>query len=126
MWTKVIRIDLPNKDIVIDMDIYTQNDRLQILFQGIKLKRKFKPYSIISKLFALPDAPPRNEEIKDKLLKMSANSHDLFEHLWKNEKFVVELSFRLNEDINSTKAVRSRMSPSNRAAAFEECQQLLK
>ena len=60
---------------------------------------------------------------------MSVGSHDLFKHprpLWKNEKFFVELPFKLNEDINPTKVVHPGMSPSDRAAAFEECQQLLK
>ena len=53
---------------------------------------------------------------------MSANSHDLFEYpraLWKIEKFFVKLPFKLNEDINPTKAVHTRMSPSDRAAIFE-------
>ena len=83
----------------------------------------------IPKLFTLAEVPLGYEEIRDKLLKMSADSHDLFKHpnpLWKNEKFFVELPFKLIEDINPTKAVHLGMSPSDRTAAFEECQQLLK
>ena len=60
---------------------------------------------------------------------MSADNHDLFEHpnpLWKNKEFFVELPFKLNEGINPTKAVHPEMSPSNRTAVFEECQQLSK
>ena len=129
IWTKVIRIYLPNKDIVIGMDVYTQNHILHILSQGNKFKREFKPYYITPKLFALTDASLGYEGIKDKLLKISADSHDLFEHprpLWKNEKLIVELPFKLNEYINPTKVVHQGMSPSDKIAAFEECQQLLK
>ena len=56
---------------------------------------------------------------------MSADSYDLFEHsrpLWKNEKLFAELPFKLNDDINPTKVVHPGMSPSNKAAIFEDCQ----
>jgi len=60
---------------------------------------------------------------------MCADSHDLFRYpkpLWKNEEFFVQLPFKLIEDINPTKAIHSGMTPSDRKAAFEECQKLLK
>ena len=120
---------LANKVLVIGIDVYTQNHKLNILPQGLKFKREFKPYSTIPKLFTLAEVPLGYEEIRDKLLKISADSHDLFKHpnpLWKNEKFFVELPFKLIEDINPTKAVHLGMSPSDRSAAFKECQQLLK
>ena len=60
------------------MDVYAQNHRLHILSQGIKFIREFKPYSTIPKLFTLADVPLGYEEIRDKLLKISADSHDLF------------------------------------------------
>ena len=69
---------MPNKDLVIGMDVYTQNHRFQILSHEIKFKREFKPYSTIPKLFILADTPMRYEDIKGKLLNMSADSHDLF------------------------------------------------
>ena len=53
IWTKVIGTELPNKDLVIGMDVYTQNHRLHILSQGLKFKGEFKPYSTIPKLFTL-------------------------------------------------------------------------
>ena len=59
---------------------------------------------------------------------MSVDVHDIFEHprpLWKNEIFFVELPFKLNEDINPTKAFHPGMSPFDKAATFKECQQLL-
>ena len=111
------------------MDVYTQNNRLQILSSDIKFKRKFRSYSTIPKLFVFANATLGYEEIRNKLLKMSVDSYDLFKHpqlLWKNEDFFVELPFKLNENINPTKVVHPRMSPSDKAAAFEECQQLLK
>ena len=88
----------------------------------MEFKREFKPYSTIPILYALVDAPLGYEEIRDKLFKMSVDSHDLFELSrppWKNEKFFVELPFELNEDINPTKAVHPGVSPSDRAVAFE-------
>ncbi|MCI34460.1 polyprotein-like, partial [Trifolium medium] len=45
IWTKVIGSNLPNKDIVIGMDVYSAADRLQILPRGIKFKRNFKAYT---------------------------------------------------------------------------------
>ena len=81
------------------------------------------------KIFSLAETPPEYEEFKEKLLKMCADSHDGFQHpkpLWKNEEFFVQLPFKLNEDINPTKAVHSGMTPSDRKAAFEECQKILK
>ena len=38
IWTKVIGTYLPNKDLVIGMDVYTQNHQLHILSQEIKFK----------------------------------------------------------------------------------------
>ena len=111
------------------MDVYTQNHRLQILSQEIKFEREFKSYSTFPKLFALANAPLGYKEIRDKLLKISISSHDFFEYpqlLWKNEEFFVGPPFKLNEDINSTKVIHPKMSPSNRVAAFEEFQKLLK
>jgi len=81
------------------------------------------------KIFSLSETPPEYAEYKEKLLKMCADSHDLFQHpkpLWKNEDFFLQLLFKLNEDINPTKAIHSGMTPSDRQAALEECQKLLK
>ena len=43
-------------------------------------------------------------------------SHEEFNHpypLWKNEKYFVDLPFKLNEDINPTKTTHARMTPSD-------------
>ncbi|RDY05636.1 hypothetical protein CR513_10511, partial [Mucuna pruriens] len=44
IWTKVIGSKLPNKGILIRMDVYSITHRLHILPIGIKFKREFKPY----------------------------------------------------------------------------------
>ncbi|MCH95548.1 polyprotein-like, partial [Trifolium medium] len=102
IWTKVIGSNLPNKDIVIGMDVYSAADRLQILPRGIKFKRNFKAYTDTKKLFSLVQAPPGYHDIKTKLLKLCA------------------------DNINPTKATHPGMSPSDYALAKEECNQLLR
>ena len=55
-------------------------------------------------------------------------SHSEFTHpnpLWKNKSFSIELPFKLNEDINPTKATHPGMSPSDLLLAQRECSQLL-
>ena len=43
----------------------------------------------------------------------------------KNPHFFVQLPFKLNEDVNPTKATHPRMSPSDLILAQKECSQLL-
>jgi len=129
IYTKVIGTDLPGKDILIGMDVYSQLKGIQLLPNGVRYRKSFKPFNPLMKIFSLSEAPPEYAEYKEKLLKLCADSHDLFQHpkpLWKNEEFFVQLPFKLNEDINPTKAIHSGMTPSDRQAALEECQKLLK
>ncbi|CAK8542156.1 unnamed protein product [Lathyrus sativus] len=129
VWTKVIGTNLPNKDIVVGMDVYSAAIKLQILPTGIKFKREFKPYSRILQLYSLSKVPAGYEEIKSNLLRLCVDSHEKFRHpkpLWKNKDFFVQLPFKLNEDVNPTKATHPGMSPSDYALAREECNQLLK
>lgn len=129
VWTMVIGSNLPNKDIVVGIDVYSAASGLQILPTGIKFKREFKPYSGILKLDSLSKIPAGYEDIKSNLLKLCANSHDEFCHpkpLWKNKDFFVQLPFKLNEDVNPIKATHPGMSPSDYSLAREECNQLLK
>ncbi|KAI5444710.1 hypothetical protein KIW84_013112 [Lathyrus oleraceus] len=129
VWTRVIGSNLPNKDIVVGMDVYSAASRLQVLPTGIKFKREFKPYSGILKLYSLSKIPVGYEEIKSNLLKLCADNHEEFRHpkpLWENKDFFVQLTFKLNEDINPTKATHPGMSPSDYSLAREECHQLLK
>jgi hypothetical protein len=80
VWTRVIGSNLPNKDIVVGMDVYSAASRLQILPTGIKFKREFKPYSGILKLYSLSMIPAGYEEIKSNLLKLCADIHKKFQH----------------------------------------------
>ena len=41
--------------------------------------------------------------------------------LWKNKEYFVDLPFRLNEDINPTKATHPGMTPLDLQAARQEC-----
>ncbi|CAK8537679.1 unnamed protein product [Lathyrus sativus] len=114
VWTKVIGSNLPNKDIVVGMDVYSEAIKLQILPTGIKFKREFKPYSGILKLYSLSKVPAGYEEIKSNLLRLCADSHEKFRHpkpIWKNKDFFAQLPFKLNEDVNPTKATHPGMSP---------------
>jgi len=124
IYTKVIGTDLPEKDILIGMDIYTQLKGIRLLPKGVRYKKYFKPFNPLMKMFSLSETPPEYLEYKEKLLRMIADSHESFQHpkpLWKNEEFFVQLPFKLNEDINPIKATHPGMTPSDKQAAMEEC-----
>jgi hypothetical protein len=60
---------------------------------------------------------------------LCADSHATFHHpspLWKNQQYFIKLPFKLNEDINPTKATHSGMTPDDLKLSQEECSQLLK
>ncbi|KAH9769354.1 hypothetical protein KPL71_011964 [Citrus sinensis] len=68
------------------------------------------------------------QDISTKLLKYCPESHADFHHpnpLWKNPHFFVQLPFKLNEDVNPTKATHPGMSPFDLVLAQKECSQLL-
>ncbi|WVY95147.1 hypothetical protein V8G54_034235 [Vigna mungo] len=128
IWAKVIGSKLPGKDNLIGMDIFSEADKLQILPSGLKYKREFKPFVETSTLFSLSASPSEMEEIKKKLLSLCADNHGGFSHprpLWKNPNFFVKLPFKLNEDVNPTKATDPGMTPSDLQLARQECQELL-
>ncbi|KAH9769349.1 hypothetical protein KPL71_011964 [Citrus sinensis] len=85
-----------------------------------------------SNLAVLEDPSPEPKEpfqdISTKLLKYCPESHADFHHpnpLWKNPHFFVQLPFKLNEDVNPTKATHPGMSPFDLVLAQKECSQLL-
>ncbi|KAH9704956.1 hypothetical protein KPL70_011680 [Citrus sinensis] len=128
IWTNVIGSILPNKDILLGFDILHQLKHLQIIPTGIRVKSMFKPFTNILKLHNLSDTPPSYQDISTKLLSFCPESHIEFTHLtplWKNESFFIRLPFKLNEDINPTKATHLGMSPSDLLLAQQECSQLL-
>ncbi|KAH9769375.1 hypothetical protein KPL71_011975 [Citrus sinensis] len=128
IWTKVIGSTLPNKDLLLGFDILHQIKHLQILPNGIRVKSMFKPFTDILKLHNLSETPQPYQDISNKLLSFCPESHSEFTHsnpLWKNKSFFIKLPFKLNEDINPTKATHPGMSPSNLFLAQQECSQLL-
>ncbi|KAH9724586.1 hypothetical protein KPL70_007540 [Citrus sinensis] len=128
IWTKVIGSTLPNKDILLGFDILHQIKHLQILPTGIRVKSMFKPFTDILKLYNLSETPQSYQDISTKLLSFCPESHSEFTHpnpLWKNKSFFIKLPFKLNEDINPTKATHPGMSPSDLFLAQQECSQLL-
>ncbi|KAH9780637.1 hypothetical protein KPL71_008149 [Citrus sinensis] len=128
IWTKVIGSTLPNKDILLGFDILHQIKHLQIIPTGIRVKSMFKPFTDILKLYNLSETPQPYQDISTKLLSFCPESHSEFTHpnpLWKNKSFFIKLPFKLNEDINPTKATHPGMSPSDLLLAQQECSQLL-
>ncbi|KAH9780736.1 hypothetical protein KPL71_008195 [Citrus sinensis] len=128
IWTKVIGSTLPNKDILLGFDILHQIQHLQIIPTGIRVKSMFKPFTDILKLYNLSETPQSYQDISTKLLSFCPESHSEFTHpnpLWKNKSFFIKLPFKLNEDINPTKATNPGMSPSDLLLAQQECSQLL-
>ncbi|KAH9680124.1 hypothetical protein KPL71_026424 [Citrus sinensis] len=116
IWTKVIGSNLPNKDILLGFDILHQIKHLQIIPTGIRVKSMFKPFTDILKLYNLSETPQSYQDISTKLLSFCPESHYEFTHpnpLWKNKSFFIKLPFKLNEDINPTKATHPGMSPSD-------------
>ncbi|KAH9686204.1 hypothetical protein KPL70_014285 [Citrus sinensis] len=109
-------------------DILHQIKHLQILPNGIRVKSMFKPFTDILKLYNLTESPQSYQDISTKLLSFCPESHSEFTHpnpLWKNKSFFTKLPFKLNEDINPTKATHPGMSPSDLLLAQQECSQLL-
>ena len=128
IWVHVIGTPLPDKDILIGWDVYCQCKSLRLLPTGIRYKKEFKSFSDIPKIFPLSEIQPSFEQIQRKLLQFCSNSHVEFHHpnpLWKNPDFFIKLPFKLNEDVNPTKATHSGMSPSDLKLANEECDILL-
>ncbi|KAH9751001.1 hypothetical protein KPL71_014108 [Citrus sinensis] len=126
--TKVIGSTLPNKDILLGFDILHQIKHLQIVPTGIRVKSIFKPFTDILKLYNLSATPQSYQDISTKLLSFCLESHSEFTHptpLWKNSSFFIKLPFKLNEDINPTKATHPGMNPSDLLLAQQECSQLL-
>ena len=88
----------------------------------------FLPYTDTLRLYALSESSSPYSQISQKFLKFCPENHSQFHHpspLWKNEQFFIHLPFKLNEDINPTKASHLGMSPSDILLATQECSQLL-
>ena len=128
IWKKIVASKLPEKDLFIGFDILHMVKNLFITSSGVRYKQMFLPYTDTLRLYTLSETPSPYSHISQKLLEFCPESHSQFHHpspLWKNEKFFIHLPFKLNEDINPTKASHPGMSPSDLLLAEQECCQLL-
>ena len=129
VWQHVYNNPPNGKDLLIGWDCYCKAQQLRLLPLGLRYKGYFQPYSLITHMYAISDAPPLYAQIANQLKLLCADSHATFQHpspLWKNQEFFVKLPFKLNEDVNPTKASHPGMTPDDLKLAQEECSQLLK
>ncbi|KAH9716953.1 hypothetical protein KPL71_021645 [Citrus sinensis] len=99
VWTHVIGSSLPDKDLLLGFDILFQAQKIQVLPTGLRFQSMFCPPNHLA--FAHPHP------------------------LWKNPAHFVKLPFKLNEDLNPTKATHPGMPPSELQLAQTECAELL-
>ncbi|KAH9769355.1 hypothetical protein KPL71_011965 [Citrus sinensis] len=128
IWKKIVASTLRDKDLLIGFDILHLVKNLFITSSGIRYKHMFLPYTDMLRLYTLSDVPTPYSHISQKLLEYCPENHSQFYYpfpLWKNEQFFIHLPFKLNEDINPTKASHPSMSPSDLLLAKQECSQLL-
>ncbi|KAH9716968.1 hypothetical protein KPL71_021653 [Citrus sinensis] len=128
IWKKIVASKLPDKDLLIGFDILHLVKNLFLTSYGVRYKQMFLPYTDTLRLYTLSETPSSYSHISQKLLELCPENHSQFHHpspLWKNEQFFIHLPFKLNEDINPTKASHPGMSPSDLLLAKQECSQLL-
>ncbi|KAH9680179.1 hypothetical protein KPL71_026455 [Citrus sinensis] len=129
IWQKIVGSDLPDKDLLLGFNILQLLKHLFITPTGIKFKQMFMPYTDVLRLYTLSDTSPPYTSISQKLLALCPENHSQFTHpspLWINEQFFIHLPFKLNEDVNLTKATHPRMPPSDLTLAKQECTILLR
>ncbi|WVZ22192.1 hypothetical protein V8G54_000736 [Vigna mungo] len=96
---------------------------------NLKYEREFKPFVETSTLFSLSKSSLEIKQVKKKLLLLRDANHREFSHpkaLWKNLDFFVKLPFKLNKDVNPTKATHPGMTPFDLQLARQDCQELLR
>ncbi|KAH9680032.1 hypothetical protein KPL71_026386 [Citrus sinensis] len=128
IWKKIVASKLPDKDLLIGFNILHLVKNLFLTSSGVRYKQMFLPYTDTLRLYALSETPSPYNHISQKLLEFCPENHSQFHHpspLWKNEQFFIHLPFKLNEDINPTKASHPGMSPLDLLLAKQECSQLL-
>jgi hypothetical protein len=128
--TYVLGSPLPGKDLVIGFDVYFKS-KFKILPRGIQYKTHFLPYTLTPSLYEIQSSSTDHIAlIKAQIIQHScSNSHQEFlakcsHPLWQNPQFFIKLPFKLNEDINPTKASHSGMNPEHKLLAQEECAHL--
>ncbi|KAL5575975.1 hypothetical protein UlMin_017674 [Ulmus minor] len=124
---QVLGSKLPGKDLIIGFDVYTKKKGLRILPSGLAYKQYFIAWEPVPNYFQLLEDPFQHQ--KYRLIQEScADSHSDFlkkcsHPLWKNEKFFIALPFKLNEDVNPTKASHPGMNPEHQQMAIKECEE---
>ena len=127
---QVIGSRLPGKDLILGFDVYRKLDGFRILSTGLAWKIFFSPWIKVNNFFLINPTENFQQE-KARLVERSCADNDeefqqKCEHpLWKNEAFFIKLPFKLNEDINPTKASHPDMNPDEMRLAQKECQQLI-
>ena len=114
IWKKIVASKLPDKDLLIGFDILYLVKNLFLTSSGVRYKQIFLPYTETLRMYALSETPSPYSHISQKFLEFCLENHSQFHHpslLWKNEQFFIHLPFKLNEDINPTKASHPGMSP---------------
>ena len=79
-------------------------------------------------MYKLSETTPSYWPYIQKFIPFCPESHIEFRHsnhLWKNTQFFIKLPFKLNEDVNPTKATNPGMSPTDLKLAQQECLDLL-
>lgn len=111
-------------------DILHTIPHLRWTAEGLRYKDFCLPWSSVPNLYIHHiDPDPFFQITSDLLTYHCADSHSEFltKHsnpLWQNLRFFVRLPFKLNEDINPTKASHRGMNPIHYALAVQELQQL--
>ncbi|KAH9668361.1 hypothetical protein KPL70_021384 [Citrus sinensis] len=124
----IVASRLPDKDLLIGFDILNLVKNLFLTSSGVRYKQMFLPYTDTLRLYTLSETPSPYSHISQKFLEFCLENHSQFHHpspLWKNEQFFIHLPFKLNEDINPTKASHPGISPSDLLLAKQESSQLL-
>ncbi|KAL2491173.1 Vesicle transport protein GOT1B-like [Abeliophyllum distichum] len=119
---------LPGKDIVISFDIIQQLWAKRVIpkHNGLQYKSYFLPYIQPTTYFSMSSLHSLTELL---IRDCCAESHADFltkctNPLWKNPEFIVSLPFKLNEDVNPTKASHIGMSPEHLQLATTKLAQL--
>ncbi|KAL2541643.1 Reverse transcriptase domain-containing protein [Abeliophyllum distichum] len=125
---KLLGSSIPGKDIVIGFDIIQQLWAKRVIpkHNGLQYKSHFLPYIQPTTYFSMSSLHSLTELL---IRDCCAESHTDFltkctNPLWKNPNFFVSLPFKLNEDVNPTKASHIGMSPEHLQLATTELAQL--
>ena len=128
IWKKIVVSKLPDKDLLIGFDILHLVKNLFLTSSRVRYKQMFLPYMDTLRLYALSETLSPYSHISHMFLEFCPENHSQFHHpslFWKNKQFFIHLLFKLNEDINPTKASHPGMSHSDLLLAKQECSQLL-